>query len=207
MTNFPENKNYTLENFAKEYIDLLSAQFQEINFNTLDKIANAIIESAENGTTIFTCGNGGSSSIAEHLVCDFVKGISTNTNIYTRVFSLLSTPLLTAIANDISYEDVFSFQIDRYGKEGDILFCVSSSGNSENVVKAIQKAKSKGLLTISFVGFNGGKAREESDLAMHIPINNYGLVEDSHHILMHILAQFIRFKSICDAEDIKDIKF
>jgi len=206
MANFPDNKNYSLESFTKEYINLLSAQFKELDFNVLNKVSNAILESAEKATTIYTCGNGGSSSIAEHLVCDFVKGISTNTNLQTRVFSLLSTPLLTATANDLSYDEVFSYQIDKYGKENDILLCVSSSGNSENIVKAIQKAKSKGLLTISFVGFNGGRAKEESDLAIHIPVNNYGLVEDSHHILMHILAQFIRLKSIDDS-NVKGIKF
>ena len=186
---------------------MLSESFKGIDFKVLDEVVEALIESSKNFSTIYTCGNGGSSSIAEHLVCDFVKGISTNTILQPRVFSLLSTPILTATANDISYDEVFSHQLERYGRSNDLLLSISSSGNSENIVRAIQKAKSMGILTISFVGFDGGRVKEESDLSIHIAVNNYGLAEDSHHILMHILAQFIRLQSIDDSKDIKNIKF
>jgi len=119
----------------------------------------------------------------------------------------LSTPILTAIANDISYEEVFAFQVERYAKENDILLSVSSSGNSENVVKAIEKAKSLDLFTISFVAFDGGRVKKISDLAIHVEVDNYGLAEDVHHALMHIFAQFLRLQSISEKEKIGKIKF
>tara|TARA_Y100000739_G_C20612152_1_gene469347 strand:- start:1676 stop:2299 length:624 start_codon:yes stop_codon:yes gene_type:complete len=207
MSPFPEKKYLSLEDFTKSYAELLAESVLAIDFNILEKIVSLITDSANGASTIYTCGNGGSSSIAEHLVCDFVKGISTNTDLQPRVFSLLSTPILTATANDISYDEVFSFQIEKYGKENDLLVCVSSSGNSENILRVIRKAKSMGISTISFVGFDGGKVKEESDLSVHVKVDNYGLAEDAHHMLMHILAQFIRLKSIQNSEDISNIKF
>jgi len=207
MPPFPEKKDLSLEDFTKSYTKLLAESVLAIDFNILENIVSLITGSVNRASTIYTCGNGGSSSIAEHLVCDFVKGISTNTDLQPRVFSLLSTPILTATANDISYDEVFSFQIEKYGKENDLLISVSSSGNSENILRVIRKAKSMGIPTISFVGFDGGKVKEESDLSVHVKVDNYGLAEDSHHMLMHILAQFIRLKSIQNSEDISNIKF
>jgi len=152
--------------------------------------------------------HGGSAAISEHFVCDFLKGSSTGTDISPVIYSLSSNvPTLTAVANDIDYESVFSFPLERYGEKGDILICVSSSGNSPNIVKAIKTAKTLGMISVSFVGFSGGKARDESDYSIHIPNENYGVVEDTHHSLMHILAQYVRIKSLTDEDDLGNIVF
>ena len=111
------------------------------------------------------------------------------------------------VANDIDYESVFSFSVERYGEKGDILICVSSSGNSPNIIKAIKAAKTLGMITVSFVGFSGGKARDESDYSIYIPNENYGVVEDTHHSLMHILAQYVRIKSLTDEENLGNVVF
>lgn len=184
----------------KEAFEALEEENLELTFNAL---ANSILSKK----TIYTCGNGGSSSIAEHLVCDFIKGASTDSEIDPKVVPLLTTPVITAIANDIGYEEVFSYQLEKYASTGDVLLCVSSSGNSPNIIKAIEVANMKEMLTLSFVGFNGGKAKEISDFSLHINSNNYGIVEDAHHILMHIFAQYLRLRYIDDDHKLGNIKF
>ena len=116
-------------------------------------------------------------------------------------------PTITAVANDIGYNDIFSLQIERYGLSEDVLICISSSGNSPNIIKAIKAAKEKGVHTISFVGFDGGSAKEISDNCIHIPIRNYGIVEDIHHSMMHMLAQYIRLRNLNNKEDIETTVF
>ena len=207
MAFFPENKGYSLKEFHEEYSKRLSKALNQLDPKSLDEVYLQLVKCVKNNSTIFSCGNGGSSSIAEHLACDFVKGVSTDSETNPKVFPLLSTPILTAIANDISYEEVFAFQVEKYATENDILLSVSSSGNSENVVKAIEKAKSLNLFTISFVAFDGGRVKEISDLAIHVEVDNYGLAEDVHHALMHIFAQFLRLQSISKKEKIGKIKF
>jgi D-sedoheptulose 7-phosphate isomerase/D-glycero-D-manno-heptose 1,7-bisphosphate phosphatase len=100
--------------------------------------------------------------------------------------------LLTAIANDIGYEKVFSYQLNMKANEGDVLVVVSSSGNSLNIIDALRCAKLKKLSTIALVGFDGGQALNLADIGLHVKNNNYGVVEDAHQAIMHIMAQAIR---------------
>lgn len=204
---FPDKPDYTIDNFISIYVDRLNQSLKTINLQKVEQTFEAISKGIKSKATIYTCGNGGSSSIAEHLVCDFVKGASSDSNIEPKVVPLLSTPTITAIANDISYKEIFAYQIKRLGKEGDILLSVSSSGNSENIIEAINKAKLKGMHTISFVGFDGGVVKDISDIAIHVKSDNYGICEDAHHALMHIFAQFLRLKNIDDSKKIGQIKF
>ena len=202
------NQDNSIHRFLSHYTDELKRGLESIDAELLKEIASVLNRAIQSGNTIYTCGNGGSSSIAEHFVCDFLKGASTSTKIQPIIHSLTSnTPTLTAVANDISYDDVFSHQIGKYGNVGDILLCISSSGNSKNVIQAIEKANLENLNTISFVGFDGGKVKLISDYCIHIPINNYGVVEDIHHSLMHILAQYIRLTNLEKPEEAKKIIF
>ena len=197
-----------LKVFLSEYSNQLKLGLDSINAGYLQEITEVLEKAINSGKTIFTCGNGGSSAIADHFVCDFLKGAATSTNIQPIIYSLASnTPTITAVANDISYDDIFSHQIGKYGNPGDILISISSSGNSQNIIEAIEKAKAKDLQIISFVGFNGGKAKSISDYCVHIPVNNYGVVEDIHHSLMHILAQFIRLRNLKDMDNKDKIVF
>ena len=204
---FPYNSDSSLEKFTQEYSKNLHDAFKNIDSNIMRLVLEALLKNIKSRHTIYSCGNGGSSSIADHLVCDFVKGAAKDSTIDPRVVPLLSTPMLTAIANDMSYEEVFAFQIKQYATEGDILLSISSSGNSENIIRAIEEAKSLGVLTISFVGFDGGRAKEISDLCLHISSNNYGICEDAHHALMHIFAQYLRVISNDDKKKIGSIPF
>ena len=159
--------------------------------------ASLLIENTiKSNRYIYVCGNGGSAAIANHLVCDCQKGISTNTMLYPKIVSLSSNvPIITAIANDIGYESVFSHQLNNFLEEGDVLLTISSSGNSPNIKKAIQTAKNNNVSVISFCGFSGG-ASLESEVAVHVKENNYGIVEDCHQMIMHMIAQNIRHKNL-----------
>jgi len=205
---FPNNNHKDLDQFLSGYAQEISDGFNAIDRTELLKVANLMDQKIKNGNKIFSCGNGGSSAISEHFVCDFLKGASTDTDVKPIIHSLSSnTPTLTAVANDISYEDVFSFQLNQYASEDDILICISSSGNSPNILKSIECAKEIGMKTISFVGFDGGSAKEASDYCIHIKTNNYGIAEDIHHSLMHVLAQFIRLTNLEKSKNPENIKF
>ena len=196
-------QKYTSASYQQDLINSL----KKIDIKKIDKIENIIVNKIKEKKNIFTCGNGGSASIAEHFVCDLVKGTSTDSTVSPRAIPLLITPLLTAVANDISYDDIFSFQLSKFANKGDILLSVSSSGNSPNIIKAIETAKELDVTSISFVGFDGGKAKEISDFCLHVPSNNYGICEDAHHVLMHVISQYIRLASIEDKSKLGKIKF
>ena len=205
---FPSKKHLELSDFVKDYAAEMHKAYNSIDLTELKEIASLLIKAIKNKNRIYTCGNGGSSAISEHFVCDFLKGASTGTDISPIIHSLSSNlPTLTAVANDIDYESVFSFPIEKYGETGDVLICVSSSGNSPNIIKALEAAKKLGMITVSFVGFSGGKARDDSDYSIHIPIENYGVVEDTHHSLMHILSQYVRMKTLLVDEDLGETVF
>lgn len=205
---FP-NKNHTdLSSFLEEYFSGLETAYKSIDHDLLNKITNILTDVILEKKIIYTCGNGGSTAISEHFIADFLKGSSTGTTISPILHSLSSNvPTLTAVANDISYKEVFSFQLSRYGREGDALISVSSSGNSPNIISAIKEASSIGMHTISFVGFDGGEAKNISDYCIHVPIHNYGVVEDAHHTLMHILSQYIRMKHLENPDDVEKTIF
>jgi phosphoheptose isomerase len=146
--------------------------------------------------TVWVAGNGGSAAIADHTVCDSSKGTHVHGTPPFRTISLTSNvAMLTALANDISYDAVFSEQLKYYLKPEDALLVVSSSGNSPNVVAACEHAKAQGVPTIAFVGFKGGKLAQIADTVVHIPVENYGIVEDTHQSLIHMLTQYMRARN------------
>jgi phosphoheptose isomerase len=144
------------------------------------------------GGTVWIAGNGGSAAIANHSVCDCSKGTFVDGRPPLRTASLVANmPLLTAIGNDISYDAVFSEPLKYYLTEKDAVLLVSSSGNSPNVVEACKYANARGVPTIAFVGFKGGKLAELARHVVHVPVENYGIVEDTHQSLIHVLTQYM----------------
>jgi len=155
--------------------------------------ARLMTEAMKRDAHIYVCGNGGSAAIANHLVCDCVKSVQTDTVLRPRVHSLSSNvPFLTAIANDLAYADAFSYQLKSYGRKGDLLLTISSSGDSENIVRDVQTAHELSMDSIAFTGFAGGRSRELASVSLHVNADNYGVIEDVHQSLMHALAQYIR---------------
>lgn len=159
----------------------------------LDSAAAILLQAYVRDAGIFACGNGGSAAIANHLQCDHLKGVRTATDLRPRVVSLTtSAELLTAIANDIGYEDVFRYQLQSQARPDDVLVVVSSSGRSPNIVTALHWAREHDLRTIALTGFEGGQARALAEVAIHVDSTNYGIIEDLHQAIMHALAQYIR---------------
>lgn len=157
------------------------------------RAAAILLDAYTRGATVFSCGNGGSASIANHLQCDHVKNVRKSTDLSPRVMSLSNNiELITAIANDLAYEEIFTYQLQAQSEPGDVLMAVSSSGRSPNIVHALEWARDHGLRTIALTGFDGGDARTVAEAAIHVDGTNYGIVEDLHQGIMHALAQYIR---------------
>ncbi len=188
---------------ASSYFDDYHAILDRAAF-TIDRAAVAratrlILDAHARGSCIFACGNGGSAAIANHLQCDHLKGVSTDTDLSPRVLSLATNvELITAIANDIGYEDVFAYQIRTQARPGDVLLAISSSGRSPNIIRALIAARDCGVSTIALTGFGGGEAQRMADVNIHVDASNYGIVEDLHQAIMHALAQYIRQSRMTD---------
>jgi D-sedoheptulose 7-phosphate isomerase len=190
---FPLKKILNSKDFYLKYINQKNNLLQNINFVELNKIISLLKKCFKSGNILYTCGNGGSSSLADHFTCDFIKQTNNETNLKVKSISLASNfSLISAIANDTSYDQIFSFQIEKLCKKNDILFLFSVSGNSLNLIEAIKKAKKLGVKTVSFTGFNGGKISKLSDFNLNFPIANFGIVEDCHISIMHYLSQYLR---------------
>lgn len=175
------------------YIEENARAASSIDPAALDRAAAVLLEAYTSAAGVFSCGNGGSAAIANHLQCDHVKGVRTATDLTPRVVSLsASIELITAIANDLAYEDVFVYQLQSQSGPGDVLVAVSSSGRSPNIVRALTWARDHGLRTIALTGFDGGQARAVAEVTIHVESANYGIVEDLHQAIMHALAQYIR---------------
>lgn len=181
-----------------DHLSTINIGFASIDHEQFKKAAELIwLTSISNlRNNIYTIGNGASASIAQHWACDYTKGCKRG-GLRPRVISLAANiPLMTAIANDISYDDVYSFQIDALGQEGDVLVAISSSGNSPNVVKAIETAKSLKMKTIALTGFKSdNKCTQLADISLHVDIQEYEAAEDVHQAIMHMIAKYIRNKN------------
>jgi D-sedoheptulose 7-phosphate isomerase len=197
----------TPEDYFRAYSTNIAEAWRTIDQTAIAHGAKLLKECLVRDGIIYACGNGGSAAITNHLLCDFHKGIQTSTTIKPRVISLSShLELITAIANDISYDDVFVYQLNTMARPGDLLITISSSGNSENIVRAAQWAKQNAIPTISLVGFSGGRSAAIADATIHVAAENYGIVEDIHQSVMHIFAQFLR-QAHMTPETIKQSKF
>jgi D-sedoheptulose 7-phosphate isomerase len=204
---FPSRPYDTPEDYFRAYSTNIAEAWRTIDQTAIAHGAKLLKECLVRDGIIYACGNGGSAAITNHLLCDFHKGIQTSTTIKPRVISLSShLELITAIANDISYDDVFVYQLNTMARPGDLLITISSSGNSENIVRAAQWAKQNAIPTISLVGFSGGRSAAIADATIHVAAENYGIVEDIHQSVMHIFAQFLR-QAHMTPETIKQSKF
>lgn len=203
---FPSRPYDTPEDYFHAYSDNIAQAWRSVDQSAIARGAKLLADCLTRDGIIYACGNGGSAAIANHLLCDFKKGIQTNTSIKPRVVSLAHLEIITAIANDISYDDVFVYQLRTMARAGDLLITISSSGNSENIVRATDWAKKNNIPTISMVGFSGGRSSKIADVTVHVDAQNYGIVEDVHQSIMHLFSQYLR-QARMTAEDIKQFKF
>jgi D-sedoheptulose 7-phosphate isomerase/D-glycero-D-manno-heptose 1,7-bisphosphate phosphatase len=190
---FPAAPYASAAAFFGAYADEAARAARSVEPAALDRAAAILLEAYTRGAAVFACGNGGSAAIANHLQCDHVKGVRTTTDLTPRVVSLSANiELITAIANDMTYDDVFTYQLQSQSGPGDVLIAVSSSGRSPSIVRALTWARDHDLRTIALTGFDGGGAKAVAEVTIHVDGTNYGIVEDLHQAIMHGLAQYIR---------------
>lgn len=208
MALFPQKTYENAGAYLKAYTDALATALATVDPQSIQHAADMLENVVERKADIYVCGNGGSAAIAGHFTCDHMKGASNGTNFHPKVRSLSSNiELITAIANDISYSNIFEFQLNCQAQPGDLLVTISSSGSSPNIIAAIEWAKAHDVAVISMTGFGGGDAKKLANVSLHVEAENYGIVEDAHQSLMHILAQYLRQKHLLDSRDIGKIKF
>jgi len=197
-------------NMWYQYKSKINKALEEFIFD--EKIINTLETAKENNNIIFVAGNGGSADIANHYVCDFSKGANENWKNNKNRFRVIclssNIGYLSAIANDESYEEVFKEQLVNLASPQDIIILISSSGNSQNIIKAAEYAKSIGMKVIGITGLKGGKLRKISDYSAHIETDLYEISEDIASIFGHFLAWYFRernldFKKNIEEESIK----
>lgn len=177
--------------FAVEYRSLLNSTLEQID---TDKVATAIDwlgQARDDGRHIFVCGNGGSASTASHFACDIVKGASYRQEKRFRILALAdSLPTMTAYSNDVSYDCVFVEQLKNFAESGDVVMALSGSGNSANVVHAVDYANSIGCRTIALSGRDGGRLGPLAQLNIHVPEPHMGRIEDAHMVVCHMICYY-----------------
>jgi phosphoheptose isomerase len=189
-----------LNGFLASYYARFAQVLLEFDKTPLNDVLAVFDKVAAAGGMVWVAGNGGSAAISDHTVCDCSKGTHVPGQVPFRTMSLASNvPLLTAIGNDISYDDVFSEPLKYYLTDKDAVLLVSSSGNSPNVLKACEYANAQGVPTIAFVGFKGGKLAAMARHVVHIAVDNYGIVEDTHQSLIHALTQYMKARNLAAA--------
>ncbi len=182
--------------FFNDYISALVTSIQNSNLESIEKASDLILKTVKRNNTIFVCGNGGSAAISNHYICDYLKFLREKSKLKPKIISLSSNiETITAISNDLSYDQIFKYQAESLFNRNDLLIAISSSGNSSNIKEVVKFSKKKKVKVIGFCGFKGGFLKKNSDIAVHVSAQNYGISEDAHHILMHIIMQFLSTKN------------
>jgi D-sedoheptulose 7-phosphate isomerase len=189
MSNNGQN-NYiqqTLSEYLRVFAGLLDREF----VSAVDRIIKLLVEARDRGATIYVAGNGGSAATASHWVNDLGKATKCSGQAPMRVISLAdNVSWLTALANDEGYDRVFSGQLENFARAGDVLVVISASGNSPNLLEAIELARSRGVTTVALLGFDGGIVKHKVDDYLWLPTEkgSYGIVESAHAMICHILT-------------------
>lgn len=179
--------------FAGAYIEYLQTVLRRIDTADIGRFINTLLDARHRGATVFFIGNGGSAATASH----FANDISIGTNDYEKPFRVISltdnVPILTAIGNDFGYEEIFVRQLKVLARKGDVVVGISASGNSPNIVKAFDYARSRDIKSVALTAFDGGKMKEMADEGIHVPTGakEYGPAEDAHMVLDHLVGAYL----------------
>ncbi len=191
----PKQNNLTNETgeTIAAYLSEMRGTLSKLPIDTIERVVNLLREARTQKKRVFLFGNGGSAATASHLACDLTKGASINGKPRLRAIALTdNVPLISAWANDSSYENIFAQQLQDQVEPGDIVIGISGSGKSLNVLKAIKVAKSAGAITIGLAGFDGGDLKDIVDLCIVVPDNSIDQVEDVHLVLGHVITSCLR---------------
>jgi D-sedoheptulose 7-phosphate isomerase len=177
--------------FIRDYLAALDATLRALRPEQVAAIIDAVRDARDRDAQVFVVGNGGSAATASHFATDLGKGASLGRERRFRVLSLTdNVPWISALANDLSYEDVFVEQLKNFARPGDLLLAFSGSGNSENVLRAVRYANEIGCRTIGLAGFAGGRLREEARECLVVAADHMGRIEDGHFVVQHLIVYY-----------------
>ena len=179
--------------FAEAYLDYLTSVLKTIDAREIGQFIETLLDARERGANIYFIGNGGSAATASH----FANDIAIGTNSYDKPFRAVSltdsNAIITAVGNDFGFEEIFVRQLRVLGRAGDVVVAISASGNSPNLIRAFDYAKSIGIKTVAITAFDGGKMKQMADEGVHVPTapKEYGPAEDAHMILDHLVGAYL----------------
>ena len=178
-----------------KYLEAVKATISNLDPVVLANFANHLQAAYNNNQNIYVIGNGGSAANASHFAQDLSKGIFFDAPVAKTMKAISLTDNIahiTAIANDTGYQNIFSAQINTFANTGDVLICISGSGNSSNIIEAVKAAKQKGMFVIGVTGFDGGQLNTMSDFVVHVPLHEMCTVESIHSIIFHLIVLELR---------------
>ena len=180
------------EEFFAGYAERLQSILASTDWSQVAQLAQNMRECWVSKRQVFFCGNGGSAGNASHLVNDFLYGVARKTGGGIKALSLSANPaVMTCLANDVGYEGIFCEQLAVQGQEGDLLIALSGSGNSPNIVKVLEQAKSMGVKSYAILGYSGGRSKSLADVAIHFPVDDMQLAEDLQLVVGHMVMQWL----------------
>ena len=186
--------------FSNSYLEYLTELISQLDREAIGDFADLLLQSRDSGATTFFLGNGGSASTATHFVNDVSLGSRQFKTPFRAISLCDNQAVITAIANDDGYENIFLQQLQTLSRPGDTIVCISASGNSKNLIKAIEFAKENNLYVVGLTAFDGGYLKESCDLNIHVPtkIGEYGPAEDLHMVICGLIGSYFREKFLND---------
>jgi D-sedoheptulose 7-phosphate isomerase len=186
------NRALPADNFFSDYSRRLQSALQSADWSAVERLAKSLRDCWRTGRQVFLCGNGGSAANAIHLANDLLYGVSKTFGSGLRVCALPANPsVLTCLANDAGYEAIFSMQLAVMGSRDDILIALSGSGNSPNIVAALEQAKAMGMKTFAILGYSGGKAKTLAEVPIHFEVHDMQVSEDLQLVVGHMAMQWL----------------
>lgn len=190
-----------MDNQIKNYIQQITLTINNINLDEIKNCCTVLLKAYEEEKNIFICGNGGSAATVSHFMCDINKGVSKGLDKKFKIFALTdNVPLITAYSNDQDYDEIFIEQLKNFYVKGDLIIGVSGSGNSKNILKAIEYVNNNNGTSIGWTGYDGGKLKKIVHHSVNANVLDMQISEDIHMILVHIIMKVLR-KSLTGSED------
>lgn len=187
----------SIKSFAKTYIEDIKSSLDTLDLNSIERIVDVLWAAYLNDKQVFIMGNGGSASTASHFACDLSKGTIVEGKKRLRAICLNDNmALVTAFSNDLGYTDVFKEQLMNLINPDDVVIAITASGNSSNILRAIEYARENGAISVGFIGFDGGILNNMVDEKIVVDSENYGQIEDTHLVLEHMIAQSLKHRLI-----------
>jgi len=176
-------------NFYTNYSETLTEQLKMFDWSIVEQLVQTVMTAWQKQNRLFICGNGGSAGNAIHLANDFIYGVNTSGRAIDAEALSANSAVLTCLANDLGYEHIYAHQVGLKARPGDILMVLSGSGNSPNILHALEQANALGVTTCAILGYAGGKAKELVDIPIHFPVNDMQIAEDLQLIVGHMLMR------------------